>query len=178
MTGPTPGAVLISAGADRLRRIAPEDRDRLLSWRNQPRIREASLTQDEIAPETHAAWFARALTRTDGVWAVFERGARPLGHVNAAAVAAAGAPAWKWSFYIGEADAPPGAGTAMLRLMLRLAVAGPAQTLLAQTLRANARSERLHEKLGFARVGADELSTHWRRDVSAAASDMDGGETT
>ena len=60
-----------------LRPAEDADVDAMLAWRNHPRVREMSLTQHEITPDEHAAWWAR--TRNDPTRAVlvYERGGVP-----------------------------------------------------------------------------------------------------
>lgn len=172
-----PAGVVIEVGPDRLRALRADDCERLLAWRNQTHIRAVSFSQGEIDPETHRAWFARVLARTDGLWCVFERGGLPLGHVNA--VRDGEAPTcWRWSFYIGATDAPPGAGTAMLGLMIEaLRRRGDVRCVLAETLAGNGASERLHEKLGFARLRREGGATRWRLALDGAAAAHRPGAT-
>lgn len=44
------------------RPVRPEDKEQLRIWRNLPQIRRYMLTDHEISPEEHAAWFERILT--------------------------------------------------------------------------------------------------------------------
>ena len=44
-----------------LRDLQPEDRDKLLQWRNLPEVRRWMYTDHEIQPEEHERWFADAL---------------------------------------------------------------------------------------------------------------------
>lgn len=141
--------VLIQDQEKRLRRLRAEDEKRLLDWRNQAHIRAASFDQDPIDAATHAAWFAKARARPDAMYAVFEDQGRPLGHV---ALTPGDEGFWRWSFYIGEPDAPRGSGRAMLGLALTLLLAREdCRGVVAETLPGNRASERLHEALGFLR---------------------------
>ena len=145
---------LIVHGIRSLRAAGPEDLDRLRDWRNQEHIRRASFSQDIIQPDAHANWFARMLTRKDGVWAIYELSGTPIGHVNAIQTEANGH-CWRWSFYIGATDAPPGEGSAMLTLMLRyLFEMRAAQTIEAIALSENLASLAIHRKLGFRETGS------------------------
>ncbi len=48
-------------GAFILRPATMADAETLLTWRNEPTTRQMSLTQHEITPEEHAAWFEASL---------------------------------------------------------------------------------------------------------------------
>jgi UDP-4-amino-4,6-dideoxy-N-acetyl-beta-L-altrosamine N-acetyltransferase len=43
------------------RAMQPEDKEMIRRWRNLPQIRRYMLTDHEIGPEEHAAWFAKVL---------------------------------------------------------------------------------------------------------------------
>lgn len=155
-------------GEGELRRIGLQDQQRLLDWRNQDRVRLMTFSPERIAPSDHALWFRRALTREDGLWAVYSEAGRPLGHINAQPCAP---DIWRWTFYIGEVDAPKGAGARMLGLTIAyLRDRCGAKTLLAETLPGNTASERVHEKCGFRRVDPDpkisEPHQRWRLDLN------------
>jgi predicted dehydrogenase/L-amino acid N-acyltransferase YncA len=65
-----------------LRPAGPHDLDRLLDWRNDPVVRAASRSSDEIPADHHAAWYAARLE--DGSTRIFiieHRGA-PVGQVR------------------------------------------------------------------------------------------------
>lgn len=65
-----------------LRPVTEQDKDRVRLWRNYPEVRAVSLTQDEISPEQHDAyWRSLAGDATRRVL-VYERGGRPAGVVT------------------------------------------------------------------------------------------------
>ena len=84
-----------------LRRADDRDRDAVLVWRNHPDVRAVSLTQHEISPQEHAAWWAR--TMADPTWQVlvYERGGQPSGVVSFFAISDddGGRSAW-WSYFL------------------------------------------------------------------------------
>ena len=41
-----------------LRALRPDDKDRLLAWRNSPEVAAYMYTDHQISPEEHARWFA------------------------------------------------------------------------------------------------------------------------
>ncbi|WP_210199533.1 UDP-2,4-diacetamido-2,4,6-trideoxy-beta-L-altropyranose hydrolase [Phaeovulum vinaykumarii] len=136
-----------------LRPLAPEDCARLFEWRNQPHVRAASHNHDPLDPAVHAAWFARTLARDDGLWCVYAEGGRDLGLVSAVDQ---GAGLWRWSFYLGAPDAPPGAGGRMLAAFLRRLAAEPRCRIVeGEVLETNPASVTLHQRLGFAECPPD-----------------------
>lgn len=85
-----------------LRPAEDADVDAMLAWRNHPRVREVSLTQHEITPDEHAAWWAR--TRNDPTRAVlvYERGGVPSGVVTFFDLDADAGTGW-WGYYLDNA---------------------------------------------------------------------------
>lgn len=133
-----------------LRPLEPADRQVLFDWRNQPHIRAASHDPAPLDPQTHADWFARCLERRDGFWRIYHEGRRDLGFVSATD---RGRGLWQWSFYIGAADAPAGAGGRMLSCALRLLAETPGCDVVeGEVLDANKASAALHRRLGFQQV--------------------------
>jgi RimJ/RimL family protein N-acetyltransferase len=65
-----------------LRRAAPEDENRLLTWRNHPSAREASFSQDEISALDHHQWFVRKLEDPKCALLVIEDEGRPVGQIR------------------------------------------------------------------------------------------------
>lgn len=66
-------------GSLTLRRATEADRDCMLTWRNDPRIREMSLDTREIDAENHRRWFASALVDERRALLIAERAGRPVG---------------------------------------------------------------------------------------------------
>lgn len=127
----------------KLRDLAYSDRELLFRWRDRPLVREVSNSAAPLNPETHCAWFGRTLTRDDGLWRIYQEGGRDLGFVAAERKGEF----WRWSFYLGEPDASPGAGGRMLCAFLRLLPDGC--TVEGEVKSGNTASVRLHERLGF-----------------------------
>ncbi len=137
-----------------LRLLAEADRELLLHWRNQPRVRQAMRHQQEITPKEHAHWFASR--PADSSYLIAEAQSIPFGLVNFTHIDSAAQSA-EWGFYLGWDNLPKGAGTAMCRLGLRYAAA----TLKLKTIRAEVRSDnppslKLHAKLGFRKTGGED----------------------
>jgi len=65
-----------------LRPADDADRDAVLRWRNHPDVRAVSMTQHEITPEEHAAWWARTLADPSRRVLIYERRDVPSGVVT------------------------------------------------------------------------------------------------
>ncbi|MDF1619265.1 UDP-2,4-diacetamido-2,4,6-trideoxy-beta-L-altropyranose hydrolase [Pseudothioclava nitratireducens] len=140
---------VLGALSGAFRPLRADDATRLFEWRNQPRIRAISLTQDPLVWETHEAWVARTAARQDGLWRIYSENGCDIGFAGASIDSDGVA---RWSFYIGAEDAPEGAGGRMMAAFLRgLAERPDVKSIRAEVLSENAASVRLHERLGFAR---------------------------
>jgi RimJ/RimL family protein N-acetyltransferase len=73
MTAPSPVSI---------RRARPADREAMLAWRNDERVRRFVHDPRPIDPAEHARWFARALRSRRRVLLVAEQGEVPLGVVR------------------------------------------------------------------------------------------------
>lgn len=137
----------------RLRPMAEEDRERVLSWRNQGRIRANMYNDHIIAPDEHDRWFNRALADDTAVYRIFEHQGRPLGFASLTGIDRVHGRS-SWAFYLGETDAPRGSGAAMELLMLDEAF-GPSgiRKLSCEVFAFNTGVVRLHERFGFEREG-------------------------
>lgn len=82
-----------------LRPTRDSDRDAVLVWRNHPDVRAASLTQHEISPEEHAAWWARTLLDPTTRVLIYERLDVPAGVVTFFDLDQASGSGW-WGYYL------------------------------------------------------------------------------
>jgi len=89
-----------------LRPAEGRDRDLVRGWRNHPDVRAMSLTQHEITPSEHAAWWDRATVDPTRRVLVYDRRGTPSGSVTffdivAAATSAGGTErsAW-WGYFL------------------------------------------------------------------------------
>ena len=139
---------VLSALTGTLRPVRPDDAQLLFDWRDQPRIRNASLDPSPLDWTKHLAFVDRITTgKIPGLWFIYAEDEAPLGHVNARDQ---GDGSWLWSFYIGAPDAPAGAGTRMLTAFLRHMLRSTTFTEIhAQVVGSNAKSARIHTTLGF-----------------------------
>jgi len=141
-----------------LRPAAEADRDRVLAWRNHPQVRAVSLTQHEITPAEHAAWWDRALADPTRRVLIYERDGVPSGVVTFFDLDAAARSGW-WGYYLDNAGleergamfpawiAIQREAVRYARDELRLA------TLDAETLAGNAAVVEFNARQGFAEVG-------------------------
>lgn len=137
-----------------LRRATPGDRDVVLSWRNHPQVRRASLTTHEITPEEHRAWWAAVADDPLRHVLIFEWRDRPVGVVmyDARRAAERGV---VWGFYL-DVDGLTGAGE-LLPAWLELERAAVdfafddlgADRLGGETLAWNTPVLQLHRRFGF-----------------------------
>lgn len=149
-------AKVVTALSGRFRPLRMEDAQMLFDWRNQPRIRAVSLTRAPLVWDTHLAWVAATVSRTDGLRWIYSEDDTPLGFAGAQFDGKGGA---KWSFYIGAETAPPGAGGRMMAAFLRDLAERPDLTHVeAEVLPDNATSLDLHHRLGFTPLPADPAS--------------------
>lgn len=58
------------------------DRDRLLTWRNEPAVRAASRSIEEVSSAEHEEWFARRLADPDARIFIVEHRGDPVGQVR------------------------------------------------------------------------------------------------
>ncbi len=134
-----------------IRRMVPDDLERVLAWRNHPEVRKYMYTQHEISLAEHARWFERASQDARKHLLIVERNGDALGFVNFSLAGAAAIA--DWGFYVSP-DAPGGSG----RLLGQTALAhafGPLalHKVCGQALAYNERSIRFHLRQGFQQEG-------------------------
>ncbi|MED4228939.1 UDP-4-amino-4,6-dideoxy-N-acetyl-beta-L-altrosamine N-acetyltransferase [Neobacillus cucumis] len=132
-----------------LRSLTDEDKDLIFKWRNLEFIRP-NMFNDKIIPyEDHCQWFANTLTNHAEHYRVFVKHTQPLGLVSFKKSDSQHL-AYFWGFYIGELDAPKGAGSIMGSLALDYAFESlNAKRIIGEVLSTNKKSEAFHRKLGF-----------------------------
>lgn len=131
--------------------MTSDDLMRVLTWRNDPRIRRYMLTQHEISFEEHRQWFERASQDSSRRLLVFEAAGKPCGYVGFHGVVADDAA--DWGFYAAP-DAPKGTGRRLGRAALDFAfdVLG-LHKVCGQVLALNEPSIEFHRALGFRQEG-------------------------
>ncbi|GAA1531594.1 GNAT family N-acetyltransferase [Nocardioides humi] len=143
-----------------LRPATAEDAERLLTWRNEPATRAASLSTDEIDLPTHRAWLAARLRDPDCRLLIVEHDDEPVGQVRLDRGGADGATA-EVSIGLAAAARGRGVGTRALRLLEEPARAWPeVRALTARVRTGNAASVRAFLAAGYhERDRADDVVT-------------------
>lgn len=137
--------------ADTVRPMEVRDLAAVLSWRNHPEVRGYMLTQHEIHPDEHRAWFAQASADPARRLLIVEGGEVPLGFVHFTGVAAGGIA--DWGFYAAP-DAPKGLGRRLGAAAMDYAFGALGLwKVCGQALDFNTASARLHLALGFKQEG-------------------------
>lgn len=129
------------------RKMSEHDLEYVLTWRNCPDVRRFMLTQHEITPNEHIAWFDRASKDETRALLVIEDGSQPIGCVIFSGVQPNSTA--DWSFYSAPTS-PAGAGmricsTALDYVFNELRV----HKVVGQVLDFNRASIRIHQRLGF-----------------------------
>lgn len=136
-----------------IRPAKPDDLWHILQWRNAPRVRQAMLTQHEISPTEHQAWFTHKQADPLFRQMVSEDGGTPV-CVQAFFDIQPGQSAW-WAFYF--TDAVPNDMASMLRIWKGVELAGlvyafdvlKLETLYCEVLLSNSAVRQWHKRFGF-----------------------------
>ncbi|MFP5113730.1 UDP-4-amino-4,6-dideoxy-N-acetyl-beta-L-altrosamine N-acetyltransferase [Bacillaceae bacterium C204] len=136
-----------------LRELTEKDKDILFQWRNRESIR-INMYNDQLIPyEQHCKWFANVLQNHADLYRLFIHQNMPLGLISFHNINQQNQTC-SWGFYIGEKNAPKGAGTIMGCLALDYAFYHlKIRKVIGEVLSFNKRSERFHQKLGFIQEG-------------------------
>ena len=132
-----------------LRKVAEDDLELMLSWRNHPSIRASMFSQEVIKLEDHREWFGRESNKEDSLWLLFyNENDEPSGIIYLRGMDRLASHAF-WGFYAAP-SAPAGTGSTMCKEALEYSfdVLG-LHKINAEVLRSNQRSQALHKKLGF-----------------------------
>lgn len=133
------------------RRMGENDLEYVLKWRNHPDIRRFMLSQHEITPAEHRAWFDRASRDETRALLVIEEYSRPLGCVIFSGVQKNATA--DWSFYSAPKN-PAGTGTRICAAALDFAFNElGVHKVAGQVLEFNLASIRVHQRLGFMQEG-------------------------
>jgi UDP-4-amino-4,6-dideoxy-N-acetyl-beta-L-altrosamine N-acetyltransferase len=135
-----------------LRPITPEDRDRLLDWRNLPEIARWMYSDHRISPEEHARWFTHALSDPARCYWIIQLDGRPVGLANLYDIALANRRA-AWAYYLAD-PAVRGKGVgAYVEFWVIEHVFGALglNKLWCEVLIANEAVWKLHQSFGFER---------------------------
>jgi len=125
----------------------------VLSWRNQPAIREASQSDHLIQLDEHRAWYRRHSESSQARLLVFESSGIPSGCVNFTDIKNG---TTRWGFYLDPAQIQKGLGVKMGLMALDLAFSTlGVQEIHAEVLSSNQRGLRYHVRLGFREVSLE-----------------------
>lgn len=143
--------MLDDAAAVRVRPMVEADLGKVLTWRNDPKVRNFMFSRHEIGVQEHHAWFERVQREGTRELLIVERAEAPIGFVQFSS-RLAGSVA-EWGFYTAP-DASKGSGHLLGRAALRHSF----ETLnlhkvCGQALSSNEASIALHRSLGFALEG-------------------------
>lgn len=131
------------------RKMQESDLAMVLSWRNDPSVRQHMLTQHEISLEEHTNWFAQASKDPTRRLLIVEEEKQPLGYVQFSNIQS-GVSA-DWGFYA-VPGAPKGSGRKLGLAALAYAFEDLGiRKVYGQVLTTNLASIAFHESLGFER---------------------------
>lgn len=135
-----------------LRHMKSADLERVLAWRNDPRVRNNMYSQQEIALEDHRRWWAKTKISPHDRYFIYEAQKTPLGLVAFNEIDQTDETAF-WGFYTSP-DAPKGtgAGLGLAALDYGFGELG-LHKLCAEVLAYNTASLKFHRKLGFVEEG-------------------------
>lgn len=142
-----------------LRPMDAADLERVLAWRNDPRVRDNMYTNHVITLDEHYAWFQRVSGSATDQYFIFTLGRRDVGVVAFNGINREHSRAF-WAFYLGETDVPRGTGSAMEYLALEHAFGVLELNKLAcEVIDFNEAVVRMHKRFGFVEEGrfADEV---------------------
>ena len=145
-----------------LRSIAPEDRDRLLVWRNAPHVAQYMYTDHLISPEEHARWFAGLEHDKRRKYWIIESDGTPLGLVNLYDIDEHNRRCC-WAFYLGsEEGRGAGVGSQVeCAILTHVFETMGFNKLCCEVLGSNEAVWAMHQKFGFVKEGV--LRSHvWK----------------
>jgi UDP-4-amino-4,6-dideoxy-N-acetyl-beta-L-altrosamine N-acetyltransferase len=129
--------------------MVEKDLQKVLSWRNHPKVRAYMYTQHEISIKEHALWFERASNDAQRHILIYEKDGVPMGFINIHETVDEGVA--NWGFYVAP-DSQKGTGRALGIEALRFAFNSIGlKKVCGQVLAFNERSIIYHLNLGFHR---------------------------
>jgi UDP-4-amino-4,6-dideoxy-N-acetyl-beta-L-altrosamine N-acetyltransferase len=138
----------------RLRPLAPDDRNRVLAWRNAEHVRSNMYDDRVIDADSHSAWFDATLAASEREDRIISVDDRPAGLVSLYEIDAT-ARTCSWAFYVGEPDMTgKGVGSAVERPVLKYVFEELGfERLNCEVLERNAPALCLHQRFGFRITG-------------------------
>lgn len=136
-----------------VRSIEPGDRDRLLTWRNSPRVRAVSTNDRELTEAEHYPWFERMLEQRREELLIVESDGRPVGVVQLEQLDLDQATS-SWGVHLGETDVHPAIGATLPVIGLSLGFGRfNLRRMNAVVLSSNKNMVSMHRRLGIEREG-------------------------
>jgi RimJ/RimL family protein N-acetyltransferase len=145
-----------------VRRATPLDGPMLLTWRNDPDTRAASISTEAVSTEAHAAWLTDSLRNTGRVLLIAELADEPVGVVRFDALDVPGT----WMVSINLAAGARGRRLAAPVLQAGwdwLEAAVPVEQVTATIRVTNAASIRAFERAGYRLVATEDALHHYAR---------------
>ncbi len=133
-----------------LRPLVPDDRDRLLAWRNSPEVAAYMYTDHAISPAEHAHWFAGIEGDARRAYWVIEMDGAPVGLANLYDIDRRN-DRCAWAYYLAEPSVRgKGVGGYVEYLMIEKVFGEFKLTKLwCEVLVSNRGVWRMHQKFGF-----------------------------
>lgn len=136
-----------------LRPVQSSDLPVLFQWHNADHVRAAAFSDNIIAPDQSRRWFDALVNDRRCRHAIFERSQVPLGLLTFHTIDPRHNTA-HWGFFLGSPDCSKGTGTVLTFLGLDYGFSElRLRKITAEVLASNAKSIKLHQKLGFANEG-------------------------
>lgn len=134
-----------------LRFLEEEDSDIILKWRNSERVRTNMLNDNKIKTKDHQIWFQKVREKHLDYYLIFS-----IDKISTGLVSFKDHSLSKdnciWGIYIGEINAPKGAGTLLGYIGIEYAFNRlKFKKIYAEVISTNIPSIKLHEKLGFSK---------------------------
>lgn len=141
-----------------LRALTLDDGALVLRWRNSDRVRAHMYTDRPISENEHRVWLRNAVGAADYDACIFEYEGRPMGLSTASDIRRADGRC-TLGYYLGESDAPKGAGSCMTWFMLqRMFQDLGLRKVSAEAFAFNDASLRMLRRMGFIQEGR--LTSH------------------
>ncbi|HVY33311.1 MAG TPA: UDP-4-amino-4,6-dideoxy-N-acetyl-beta-L-altrosamine N-acetyltransferase [Caulobacteraceae bacterium] len=133
-----------------LRTLQPDDKDRLLAWRNSPEVSAYMYSDHAISPEEHARWFAGIAGDDRRDYRIIEVDGVPVGLANFYEIDRVQGRA-SWAFYLADPSVRgKGVGGIVEYLMIERAFGELGlRKLWCEVLASNEAVWKLHQKFGF-----------------------------
>jgi UDP-4-amino-4,6-dideoxy-N-acetyl-beta-L-altrosamine N-acetyltransferase len=152
-----------------LRDLRPEDRDRLLAWRNAPEVAAYMYSDHQITPQEHAGWFAGVADDPRRAYWIIEMDGAPVGLANLYDIARTHRRC-AWAYYLAEPQVRGKGVGSFVEFTMIEKVFGEfgLDKLWCEVLASNEAVWKLHERFGFrqeARLRDHVIKAGARQDV-------------